>query len=56
MLGTDSGLLGLSLGDSHTRSTHNDVEVHSEDTDSGIVLDSEIDVLLDTETEVSGLE
>ncbi len=30
-------------------------QVHTEDTDSWVVLDPEIDVLLDTEAEVSGL-
>lgn len=52
---TDSGLLLLPLGDTHTRSAHDDVEVHSEDSDSGVVLDSEINVLLDSESEVPGL-
>ena len=52
---TDSGLLLLPLGDTHTGSAHDDVEVHSEDSDSGVVLDSEINVLLDSESKVSGL-
>lgn len=55
VLVTDSGLLLLPLGDTHTRSAHDDVEVHSEDTNSRVVLDSEVNVLLDTESEVSGL-
>jgi hypothetical protein len=55
VLESDSSLLLLPLGDTHTGSAHDDVEVHSEDTDSGVVLDSQVDVLLDTETEVSGL-
>ena len=32
-----------------------DVEVHTEDTNAGVVPGTEIDVLLDTETEVAGL-
>lgn len=35
--------------------SHAAVEVHAVDTDTGVVLDAEIDVLGDTETEVSGL-
>ena len=38
-----------------TRTTHHDVEVHTEDTDAGIVTCAQIDVLLDTETEVASL-
>lgn len=37
-----------------SRSAHDDVEVHTENTDSWVVFDTEIDVLLDTETEVTG--
>ena len=43
----------LSLGDSATRSLEDDVEVHTENTGGGIVLDTEIDMLIDTETEVA---
>jgi len=35
--------------------SHAAVEVHAVDTDSGVVLDTQIDVLGDTETEVTGL-
>lgn len=35
--------------------SHDAVEVHSVDTDGRVVLDSQIDVLGDTETEVTGL-
>lgn len=35
--------------------SHAAVEVHAVDTDSGVVLDTQIDVLADTETEVAGL-
>lgn len=52
---TDGGPGTAALGDALTTAAHADVEVHSVDTDSGIVLDSEIDVLADTETEVTGL-
>lgn len=52
---SNSSSLCLSSSDSSTWSTHDDVEVHTEDTDSGVVLDTEINVLLDTETEVSSL-
>lgn len=52
---TDLANSVLPGGNSHTRSAHDDVEVHTEDTDSGVVLDTEVDVLLNTETEVTGL-
>lgn len=38
-----------------TWSSHDEKEVHTIDTDSGIVLDAQIDVLLDTKPKVSGL-
>lgn len=34
---------------------HNDVEIHSKDTDGGVVPGTQVDVLLDTEAEVAGL-
>jgi hypothetical protein len=37
------------------RTTHHDVKVHTKDTDSRIVSGTKVDVLLDTETEVTGL-
>ena len=43
----------LSLGDSLTSSGENDVEIHTENTSVGIVLDSEINVFFNTESEVS---
>jgi hypothetical protein len=43
----------LSLGDSLTSSGENDVEIHTENTSVGIVLDSKIDVFFNTESEVS---
>lgn len=44
----------LALGDAHTRAAHHDEEVHTENTDSGVVLDTEINVFFDTEAEVTG--
>ena len=43
----------LSLGASLSGSTEDDVEVHTENTGVGIVLDSEINMLINTESEVS---
>jgi hypothetical protein len=45
----------LSLGDSLSSSSEDHVEVHTENTSAGIVLDSEINVLIDTESEVTYL-
>lgn len=44
----------LPPGHSVSGSAHDDVEVHTENTDSWVVLDTEINVLLDTETKVTG--
>ena len=38
-----------------TRTAHDDVEVHAEDTDTGVVAGAEIDVLLDTKAKVARL-
>lgn len=35
--------------------SHAAVEVHTVDTDAGVVLDTQVDVLADTEAEVTGL-
>ena len=43
----------LSLGASLSGSTEDYVEVHTENTGVGIVLDSEINMLINTESEVS---
>jgi len=43
----------LSLGDSLSSSGEDDVEVHTENTSVGIVLDSKIDVFFNTESEVT---
>lgn len=53
VLSTNLGSSPLPPGDPHTWSSHDDVEVHTENTDSWVVLDTEINVFLDTETEVS---
>lgn len=55
MRSTDLADSVLPGGNSHTRSAHDNVEVHTEDTDSRVVLDTEVNVLLNTETEVTGL-
>lgn len=52
--GSDLSVLVLSDGDSGTRSSHTAVEVHTVDTDGRVVLDVQVNVLLDTESEVSG--
>lgn len=52
---TDGGPGTATLGNALTTAAHADVEVHSVNTDSGVVLDTEIDVLADTEAEVTGL-
>ena len=38
-----------------TWAAEDDVEVHTVDTNAGVVLDTQINVFLDTETEVTGL-
>ena len=43
----------LLVPDVHARSTENNVEVHTINTDGGIVLDTQIDVFLDTEAKVA---
>ena len=53
--GTDSALGTATADDTLTRAGHAAVEVHAVDTDTGVVLDAEINVLRDTEAEVAGL-
>jgi len=43
----------LSLVDSLASSGEDDVEIHTEDTGVGIILDSQINMLFNTETEVA---
>ena len=45
----------LSSGDSLSGSGEDDIEVHTENTGVGVILNSEIDMLVDTESEVSYL-
>ena len=52
---TEFALCVLSLGDSLTSSCEDDVEIHAENTSVGIVLDSEINMLINTESEVTYL-
>lgn len=51
----DGRLHAAAAGDALTRAGHAAVEVHAVDTDGGVVLDTEIDVLGDTEAEVASL-
>ena len=55
MAGADGGLHAAAAGDALTGAGHAAVEVHAVNTDRGVVLDTEIDVLADTEAEVAGL-
>ena len=48
-----SASLGLSLRHATTGASQLHVEIHTEDTGVGVVLDTEINVLLNTETEVA---
>ena len=43
----------LSSSNSLSGSTENNVEIHTENTSVGIILDSEIDMLINTESEVT---
>ena len=51
----DAAALSLTLAHTATRAGQLHVEIHTEDTGVGIVLDTQIDVLLNTKTEVSGV-
>lgn len=53
--GTDAGLGAATAGHTLTRASHAAVEVHAVDTNTGVVLDAQVDVLADTEAEVAGL-
>lgn len=53
--GTDTRLTALAAGNTGTRTSHADEEVHTENTDTRVVLDTQVNVLGDTETEVAGL-
>ena len=43
------------MKDKLTWSAEDDVEVHTVDTNAGVVLDAQINVFLDTEAEVAGV-
>lgn len=45
----------LSFGNSLSSSSEDDIEVHTENTGVGVILDSEINMLIDTESEVTYL-
>merc|ERR1712113_90549 len=49
------GLAAPAAGDTLTGTRHDDVEVHAVNADRRVVLDTQVDVLVDTETEVAGL-
>lgn len=53
--GTNGGLHATAASDALTRSGHAAVKVHAVDTNGRVVLDAEIDVLGDTEAEVTSL-
>ena len=55
MLGSNSGLASSSETDSASWSFEDDVEVHAENTGEGVVLNTQIDVLLNTESETAGV-
>lgn len=53
--GADTRDTLLSSCDTGTGTGHADKEVHTENTDRGVVLDTQVNVLGDTETEVTGV-
>ena len=55
VVAADLGNGTAALGDAATGAVHANEEVHTVNTDGGVVLDTQIDVLLDTEAEVSSL-
>ena len=50
---TNNTSSSLSSGDSGTSSVHDNVEVHTVDTDTWVVLDTQVNVFVNTETEVT---
>lgn len=54
MVDANGALLLPSNGDTLSGSGEDDVKVHTVDTDRGVVLQTEINVLVDTEAKVSG--
>ena len=55
MFGTDGGFASSSESDSAACSFEDDVEVHTENTGEWIILDAQIDVFLNAETEASSI-
>jgi hypothetical protein len=55
VLVADGGAGALALGDAFSAAAEDDVEVHTVDTSGGVVLDTEVDVLVDTEAEGAGV-
>lgn len=53
--GADAALAATTAADALTGAGHAAVEVHAVNADTGVVLDTKIDVLADTEAEVAGL-
>ena len=47
--------LALLVSNVHAGATQDNVEIHTVDTDGGVVFDTQINVFLDTETEVAVL-
>ncbi|KAH3662883.1 hypothetical protein OGATHE_004459 [Ogataea polymorpha] len=52
---TNLTLSSLSSGNSETSSAHHDVEVHTVNSNTWVVLNTQVDVFLNTETEVTSL-
>ena len=49
----DAAGLPLPVSNVHTGTPQNNVEIHTVNTDGGVVFDTQIDVFLDTETEIA---
>ena len=53
MLGANGAFAAASESNSASRALEDNVEVHTEDTGEGVILDTQIDVFLNTESEVA---
>jgi hypothetical protein len=53
VLGSDGGFASPSKSNSASGTLEDNVEIHTEDTCEGIILDSEIDMLLNTESKAT---
>ncbi len=53
MLAPKTSRLALLVSNVHARSAENNVEIHTVNTNGRIILDTQINVFLDTETEVA---